>query len=258
MKTILSFEFMRLEKEGKLGWVTLTREDHLNAMNNDCTIQINKIAMALREDPDVRVAVIRGAGRAFCTGIDLKELAANQIEMLYHQRWEPALRLFETMEKLIIVGMHGFCLGGALQLALAADIRVSTADCQIGLPAIKESLIPGLATLRLPRYIGWGRAKKMILGGQNISGDEALQIGLVDHVVSDVDFIKQLEQVAGDYLAACSVGTRMSKLATNSAFDMDFETFLQYYYKLQERAQFSGDAEEAKRAYLEKRNPIYQ
>jgi len=258
MKTILSFEFILLETEGKLAWVTFTREDHLNAMNNDCTIQINKIAMALREEADVRVAVIRGEGRAFSTGIDLKELAADRIEMLYHQRWEPALRLFETMEKLIIVGMHGFCLGGALQLALAADIRVSTADCQIGLPAIKESLIPGLATLRLPRYIGWGRAKKMILGGQNISGEEALQIGLVDHIVSGADFFKQIDTIAGDYLAACSVGTRMSKLAINNAFDMDFETFLRYYYNLQERAQFSGDAAEAKRAYLEKRIPIWQ
>ncbi|UCD81895.1 MAG: enoyl-CoA hydratase/isomerase family protein [Desulfobacterales bacterium] len=258
MERIVSFEFMRLEKEEKLAWVTFTREDHLNAMSNECTIQINRIAMALREDPDVRVAVIRGEGRAFSTGIDLKELAADRIEMRYHERWERALRIFETMEKLVIVGMHGFCLGGALQLALAADVRVSTADCQIGLPAIKESLIPGLATLRLPRYVGWGRAKKMILGGQNISGDEALQIGLVDHIVSDADFFKQLDKVAGDYLAACSVGTRMSKLAINKAFDMDFDPFLQYYYELQERAQFSGDADEAKRAYLEKRAPIWQ
>ena len=83
METILRFEFMRLEKEGKQAWVTFTRKDHLNAMNNDCTIQINKIAMALKEDPDVRVAVIRGEGRAFSTGIDLKELAANRIEMDY-------------------------------------------------------------------------------------------------------------------------------------------------------------------------------
>jgi enoyl-CoA hydratase/carnithine racemase len=257
MEKILAFEFMRLEKEGKLAWVTFTRESHLNAMSNDCTVQINKIALALREDPDVRVAVIRGEGRAFSTGIDLKELAADRIEMRYHQHWESALRLFETMEKLIIVGMHGFCLGGALQLALAADIRVSTASCQIGLPAITESLIPGLATLRLPRYIGWGRAKKMILGGQNVSGTEALQIGLVDHLVSDTDFFKQLDTVAADYLAACSVGTRMSKLAINKAFEMEFETFLQYYYELQKRAQFSGDAEEAKRAYLEKRTPSW-
>ena len=258
MEIMLDHDFMRLEKEGKLAWLTFTRENYLNAMNNACIHQINQVAMALKEDSDARVVIIRGEGRAFSTGIDLKELAADRIEMGYHHRWEQALRCFETMEKLIIVGMHGYCLGGALQLALAADIRVSTTECQIGLPAIKESLIPGLATLRLPRYIGWGRAKKMILGGQNIDGREALRIGLVDHIVSQDDFFAHLDKIAGDYLAACSVGTRMSKLVTNQAFDMDYETFLQYYFELQQRAQFSPDAEEAKRAYLDKREPKWQ
>ncbi|MGB9442782.1 MAG: enoyl-CoA hydratase/isomerase family protein [Desulfobacterales bacterium] len=177
MEKMFGYEFMRLEKKGKLAWLTFTRENQLNAMNNAGVDQINRIASTLRDDPNVRVVIIRGAGRAFCTGIDLKELAADRIEMDYHHRWEQALRLFETMEKLVIVGMHGYCLGGALQLALAADIRVSTAECQIGLPAIKESLIPGLATLRLPRYIGWGRAKKMILGGQNIHGEISIRCG---------------------------------------------------------------------------------
>ena len=258
MENMLDYEFMRLEKEGKLAWLTFTRENHLNAMNNACIDQINRVAMALREDPDVRVVIIRGEGRAFSTGIDLKELAADRIEMDYHRHWEQALRLFETMEKLVIVGMHGYCLGGALQLALAADIRVSTAECKIGLPAIKESLIPGLATLRLPRYIGWGRAKKMILGGQNIDGREALRIGLVDHIALEEDFFSHLDEIAGDYLAACSVGTRMSKLVTNRAFDLDYETSLQYYFELQQRAQFSPDAAEAKRAYLAKRKPNWQ
>lgn len=258
MEIMSDDEFMRLEKEGKLAWLTFTREDHLNAMNNAGVDQINRIAMALREDSDVRVVIIRGAGRAFCTGIDLKELAADRIDMDYHRCWEQALRLFETMEKLVIVGMHGYCLGGALQLALAADIRVSTGECQIGLPAIKESLIPGLATMRLPRYIGWGRAKKMILGGQNIDGREALRIGLVDHIVSEENFFSHLDEIADDYLTACSVGTRMSKLATNQAFDMDYETLRQYYFELQQRAQFSPDAAEAKRAYLGKREPKWQ
>ncbi len=258
METLLDYPFMRLETEGKLAWVTFTRERYLNAMNNDCTVQINRLAMVLKEDPNVRVIVIRGEGRAFSTGIDPKELSADRVEMVYHHRWERALRLFETMEKIVIVGMHGYCLGGALQLALAADIRISTPDCRIGLPAIKESLIPGLGTFRLPRYIGAGRAKKMILGGQNIDGEEALRIGLVDHLVSEEGFFTRLDEIASTYLEACSVGNRMSKLMINQAFDMDYDQILPFYFKLQKRAQFSLDAEEAKQAYVAKRTPHWQ
>jgi enoyl-CoA hydratase/carnithine racemase len=258
MKTLLEFEHMRLEKENSLAWITFTRERYLNAMNNEATVQLNRLAAILREDPDVRIVIIRGRGRAFSTGIDLKQLAADQIDMSFHQRWEKALRAFEMMEKIILVGMQGYCLGGALQLALAADIRISTPDCQIGLPAIRESLIPGLSTWRLPRYVGWGRAKKMILGGENISGDAALQIGLVDYLVPAEDFYKNVDVIAADYLKACSTGTRMSKLVLNRAFDADYDTIYPYYMGLQERTQYSQDAEEAKRAYIEKREPAWQ
>lgn len=258
MESLLEFRNMRLEKDGKLAWVTFTRESHLNAMNNKGTEQINRVFMALSEDPDIRVAVIRGQGQAFCTGIDLKELAADSIDMSYHERWEKALRILENMEKVIVVGMHGYCLGGALQLSMACDIRVSTPDCQIGLPAIRESLVPGLGTWRLPRYIGWGRAKKLILGGENISGEEALNIGLVDHLAPAEDFFNHLDQIAANYLKSCSLGSRMSKLLTNSAFDLNYDDFLNYYFKLQERTQYSLDAEEGKRAYREKRDPVWQ
>ena len=258
MQVLQHYEFMRLEKAGKLAWITFSRKKLLNAMNTACTVQILNMAETLRQDADVRVIIIRGEGRAFCTGIDLKELAKGRIDMDYHRRWESALRMFETMEKIVIVGMHGYCLGGGLQLSLAADIRVSTLDCRLGLPAIKESLIPGLATWRLPRYVGWGRAKKMILGGQNIQGEEAARIGLVDHIVPQESFFIHLDKVAEKYLAACSTGNRLSKLLTSQAYDMAYDTVLSTYFNLQERAQASPDAEEAKRAYLAGQTPEWQ
>lgn len=258
METLLELTHIRLEKEGKLAWVTFTRERYLNAMNNEAIAQLNRIAISLREDPDVRVIIIRGQGRAFCTGIDLKELAAGEINLTYFKLWEKALRLFEVMEKIVVVGLHGYCLGGALQLALAADIRVCTPDCQLGLPAIKESLIPGLSTWRLARYVGWGQAKKLILGGQNLNGEAALRLGLVDHLVSTEDFFMHLDEVADEYLKACSTGTRMSKKLLNHAFDLDYEAFLATYLDLQERALYSLDGEEGKRAYLDKREPNWQ
>jgi len=258
METLLQSDTMHLEKEGKRAWVTFTRESHLNAMNNEGTVLLNRVALAIREDPDIRVVVIRGQGRAFCTGIDLKQLSSDEIDMSYHERWEKALRIFEKMEKIVIVGMHGYCLGGGLQLALASDIRVSTPGCQIGLPAIRESLIPGLSTWRLPRYIGWGRAKRLIIGGENITGEEASAIGLVDHLIPDKDFFSHLDQVADKYLKSCSAGSRMSKLLTNQAFDKEYDDILTTYLSLQERTQYSLDAEESKRAYRENREPKWQ
>jgi enoyl-CoA hydratase/carnithine racemase len=251
-------ERMQLETEGKLAWLTFTREAALNAMDSAATFEINRMALALQEDPNVRIVVIRGQGRAFSTGIDLKEFAAQKIDMSYHERWEKALRRFETMEKIVIAGMHGYCLGGALQLALACDIRVSTADCQIGLPAVHESLIPGLSTWRLPKYIGWGRAKKLVLGGGAISGEEAFAMGLVDHVVAPGDFPGRLDVIVREYLGACSTGARLSKLMLSRAFETDYDAVLARYFTLQERAQCSLDAREAGRAYLAGEKPQWQ
>lgn len=258
MQTLLEFDHMRLEKDTRFAWLTFTRERYLNAMNNAATVQIHRAARMLREDPDVRVAIIRGQGRAFSTGLDLKEYAADQAGMDYFRRWDEALRVFETMEKIVLVGMQGYCLGGALQLALACDIRVSTPDCQIGLPAIMESIIPGMGPWRLPKYIGMGRAKRMIFGGEHISGETALEIGLVDHLVPQDDLFSHLDEMARHYLRTCSSGTRMSKLLINRAFEMDYDAAFQYYQKLQERAYNSWDATEAKRAYREKRDPRWQ
>jgi enoyl-CoA hydratase/carnithine racemase len=95
----------------------------------------------------------------------------------------------------VVVGIDGYALGGGLQLALSCDIRVSTPSAEIDLPATNEGLIPGLATMRLPRYIGMGRAKKMVLLGNNIDGEEALRIGLVDHLVDEDDFREGFEEV---------------------------------------------------------------
>src|SRR3972149_8768455 len=164
---------MSWEKEGKVARIVFNRPEVLNAMNNEATIEINTIADAISKKDGVRVVVITGAGRSFCTGIDLKELSSGQIEMVYHHRWERALRIFEMMEKIVIAGIKEYCLGGGLQLALACDVRVAADNAILGLPAIKESLIPGLGTSRLPPYIGLGRAKRMVLSGEPIDARQA-------------------------------------------------------------------------------------
>jgi enoyl-CoA hydratase len=251
-------ETMGWEAKGKVARIIFDRPELLNAMSNEATADINFVADAIAKEDGVRVVVIIGRGRSFSTGIDLKQLSADQIQMDYHHRWERALRIFETMEKIVIVGIKEYCLGGGLQLALAADVRVAADNAILGLPAINEGLIPGLASYRLPHYIGLGRAKHMILSGQNIHAREAYDIGLVDHIVPLAQFEGQLEEVVQQYLKGCSVAAVKSKTLCNFSFDLDYEPFLNKYFELQEIAQTSEDHFEARRAYREKRNPIFK
>jgi enoyl-CoA hydratase len=115
-----------------------------------------------------------------------------------------------------------------------------------------------LATYRLPRYIGLGRAKRLILSGEFVHADEALAMGLVDYVVPLAEFEKLLEEIIEDYVRICSVATVKSKILCNRSFEMEYHGFLEKYFELQGIAQTSEDHAEARRAYLENRNPIFK
>ena len=253
----MKLETMYFEKEGRVGCLTLNRPRLLNAMNFQGALDMNRAAEMLRDDRDVRLVVIRGAGRAFCTGIDLKQLQAGEMPQEYYELWDRALRIFEQAEKVLICAMHGYALGGGLQLALACDIRIATDDCQLGLPAIKEGIIPGLGTFRLPRYIGLGRAKWMVLSGENVGGRRAHEIGLVDHVVKASEFESEVNLLVAHYSQVCSEGTLQSKMLLNMPFDMPHGQFFEEYMRRQRIALASPDHQEAMAAYREGRLPNF-
>lgn len=255
---LFDFRHLTLELDGKIARITLNRPALLNAMHHEAVCELEAAAKIVDEDSDTRIVALTGAGRAFSTGIDLKDLAAGKIDMTYHEPWERALRRFETMEKIVLCAIHGYALGGGLQLALACDIRVSTASARLGLPAINEGLIPGLATFRLARYIGMGRAKQMILSGDSITGEQALNIGLIDHLVSEQHMAEEVEQLIGKYLQTNNEGTQFSKRMLIGCFDLDFDRFCARYMDLQSKAMTSDDFHEAMAAYREKRTPEWK
>ncbi len=253
----MKLDTMSFEKDGRIGRLTLDRPQLLNAMNYQGVLDLNRTAEMIRDDPDVRVVLIRGAGRAFCTGIDLKQLAAGETPVEYYEYWDRALRILEQAEKVLLCAMHGYALGGGLQLALACDIRVATEDCQLGLPAIKEGIVPGLGTFRLPRYIGLGRAKWLVLSGDNIDGRRAYEIGLIDHVVKPDAFDEEVKALVEKYSRLCSEGTRQSKMVLNMPFDMPHGQFFEEYLRRQRIALASPDHQEAMAAYREGRDPAF-
>ena len=249
---------MIYESDGDLIRLTLDRPQALNAVDYRGTVELRRAAQAIHDDPTARAVIIRGNGRAFCAGIDLKELAAGQTPQAYFHHWDQALRLLELSDKLVLCAIQGYALGGGLQLPLACDIRIATADARLGLPAAKEGFIPGLGTYRLPRYIGLGRAKRMALSGENVDGNEALRIGLVDYVVDADNFDAEVEALVQQYLAISSEGARQTKLMLSAFQDYTHGHFFEEYLRRQAIAMASPDHPEALAAIRENRTPDYR
>ena len=253
-----NFAFFRYVTDRKIARVTIDRPALLNAFHDPAVREFERLAQLVAEDSETRIVAIVGEGRAFSSGMDLKELPKGEVDLGYHQHWERALRLFETMDKIVLCLIHGYAIGGGLQLALASDIRVATRTAGLSLPAVRECLVPGLGTLRLARYIGLGRAKSMTFLGSRISGEEAERIGLVDHLVGEDTAFDEFEGLVQQYLAACSTACRLSKQALVNCFDLAFDPFLENYLKLQKSAMASTDYHEALAALAEQRNPVWQ
>ena len=253
-----NYETLNVRKDGALVRLEITRPHLLNAVAMTGAREMMDAANGIAADSDVRMVAISGAGRAFCTGMDLKDLSTGRIEQTYFELWDTALRTFETMDKLVLCLIRGYAIGGGLQLALACDIRVCTASARLGLPAIKEGLIPGLGTFRLARYVGLGRAKSLIIRGNMIDGSEAERIGLIDHLVDDDRADEEFEYWLAEYTKSNSAGCRASKQMLVDCFDLGWETFFRKYLVAQKHAVAAPDFAEAMEAYRSGRDPNWQ
>jgi enoyl-CoA hydratase/carnithine racemase len=216
---------IRLDVKGPVARMTFDRPEVLNAGNARFATELNDVVAAVAARDDVRVVVMTGAGRAFQTGVDLKALAAGELSVADLVRWEDGMTAIERLDKLFIAGINGHCIGGGLQLALVCDYRLAAEEALLGLPAVKECLIPSMALYRLPRLIGLARAKEMILLGEPITARDAERIGLVNRVVPSADLAKALDETVERFLVLPPVSMTASKRLSTRAFDLDFETF---------------------------------
>ncbi|MDI5978864.1 enoyl-CoA hydratase/isomerase family protein [Amycolatopsis magusensis] len=178
-------DLVHLSIERSVAFVTLNRPRVLNAVNPEMLAQFSQTLLGCAESADVDAVVIAGAGSSFCSGIDLTALANGEISRQWFAEWENAVALCEEMPKPVICAIHGYCLGGGLQIALACDIRLASADALFELPAIREGLIPGFGVYRLSRHLGAVTARRMVLFGERWPAAKALGQGLVDEVTGD-------------------------------------------------------------------------
>ena len=216
---------VRLDLDGPVARVTLNRPEVLNAGDPAWVAELTDVVARIGANRDLRVAVITGAGRAFSTGVDLGSLAAGEMTLPRFVAWEDAMTAIEHMPLPFIAAINGHCLGGGLQLALVCDYRLASEDAVIGLPAVKECLIPSMALYRLPRLIGAARAREMILTGEPISAVRAEQVGLVSRVVPAPEFPRALDDCVEGFLALPATAVAVSKRLLARAFDLPFDAF---------------------------------
>lgn len=180
------------EVRNGVGTITLNRVQVLNAIDFDVVKQLGDAAEQAAHDNDVWTVILRGAGRAFCSGIDRTALARGEIDERFYREIARATNWLEDMPKLSIAILHGWSIGGGLQLASACDLRVATEDAILEFGATRHGLVPDATILRIARIIGMGRAKYLSLLNERISPQAALDWGLVNWVVP----VDQLEATA--------------------------------------------------------------
>jgi len=249
---------VELQRHGEVALLTLQRPEVGNAINDAIRHELPERVEQLDRDDAVRCIVLAGAGvRGFCVGADIKERRAvgNSVQERRRLIDNPWIERVARTRKPVVAALHGYCLGGGLELALACDIRIAAPDTVLGLPETGLGLIPGGGgTQRLPRLIGAARALDLILTGDRLSAADALALGLVTRLSANRDsLVEEALALAARVAARPPAATAYAKELVRGAGEIDLAAGLQ-----QERALFSilmntADRAEAAQAFAEKR-----
>ena len=243
-------------KDG-VGILTLNRPAVLNALNADLAFALAEAAERAATDREVWVVVVRGAGRAFSSGMDRTALSGAQIDESFFRHWIQALNCLEDMDKLVIAVCHGYCIGGGLQLAVACDVRLATEDAVLGLGATEHGLIPDGSILRLARIIGLGRAKELTLLNDHVRAEEARAMGLVNWVVATADVEARLRTIVDRAFHASRTATGHAKRLLHRSFHTDPRALIEEMLRAQADCLASWEIREANRAWDERRPARY-
>jgi enoyl-CoA hydratase/carnithine racemase len=250
------------EDRGAVRHVVLNRADKRNAFNDELVLGLRAALEAAADDDAVHCVVLRGEGPMFSSGMDVHFLAAlaDDPSGLRASR-RPIIdtwNLLEEMPKPTIAQIHGGAIGGAMELALACDLRVMAADAVIGLIETRVGLVPDVGgSSRLPSVIGLGRAKEMIMASKLINGTEAERIGLVNRVAPAEELDAATDQLVGELLQCAPRAVALAKRLLDSVAKPTLSASLEAEVTAQELCARSEDFAEGTRAFAEKRQPEF-
>jgi enoyl-CoA hydratase len=253
----MAYENLLYEKRDRIGFITFNRPKVLNALNRKTMEELKDILDAAREDDEVRVLILTGAGeKSFVAGADIAELAV-QTPVSGKETaafGQGVLRLLETLGKPSIAAINGFALGGGCEVALACSMRLASKTAKLGQPEVKLGILTGYGgSQRLTRLCGKGVANELCLTGEMISADEALRIGLVNHVYEPAELLPAAEALAKKIVANAPLSVKFTMEAIERGTEMPLEEGQYLETTLFGLCAATEDMREGTRAFLEKR-----
>ncbi len=258
----MAYENLLYEKRDQIAFLTFNRPKVLNALNRKTMEELRHILADAREDSEVRLLILTGAGeKAFVAGADISELAvqtpvSGKETALFGQG---VLHQLETLGKPSIAAINGFAQGGGCELALACSIRLASKTAKLGQPEVKLGIMPGYGgTQRLARLCGKGAAHELCLSGEMISAEEALRIGLVNHLYEPGELLPAAEALAKKIIVNAPLAVKFTMEAIERGAEMPLEEGLFLEATLFGLVASTEDMREGTRAFLEKRAARFQ
>ncbi len=231
------YETLEVAQEGNVVTAHLHRPDSHNAINMRMVHDLTDLIETIEDASDVAVLVLRGSPDVFSSGIDLSDFATRKRRNIYGlQRWERMCRDLEKLNKFTIAAVQGECTGGGFQLVLLCDARVAERRAVFCLNEVKLGFLPGMATFRLAKYIGLGRAKNLVLTGRQIGAKDALSWGILDRVCEQTAFEETVAETVENLLPFHPVALEMARRLLDESFATSYEDFLGHFLAAQHRA----------------------
>jgi len=213
----MKYETIRYENEGPLAWITLNRPEKLNAISKRMVAELNQAMDEALMSDETRVILLKGEGRAFSAGFDLEYDADSKIEDELQNDFDLIMRFWDS-PKPTIAAVHTYCLGGALELAVACDITIAASGCRLGEPEVKFG--SGIVAMLLPYLIGPKRAKEMLLTGDDrVSAEQAERWGLLNRVVEPDQLVTEAREIAMQIARNDQHAVRLTKEAVNATYE---------------------------------------
>jgi enoyl-CoA hydratase len=259
---MMTFENIILESENRIATITINRPKQLNALNKQTIEDLHKALSWCQDSANIRAIILTGSGeKAFVAGADIKEFADFSVDEGKYLSKVGHDLLFNFLEDLsipVIAAINGFALGGGLELAMSSHIRIASDKARMGLPEVSLGVIPGYGgTQRLAQLVGRGKAMEMITTAGMINAAEALQWGLVNHVVTPEDLITKAREIAEKICANSGTAIASAIKSVNANFDVNINGF---DVEIEEFGLCFGTDEfkEGTTAFLEKRKPNFK